>query len=229
MTTAPLSAPTETMDIEYPRDGANRPGAWPNLDKRFDMPDRTCAVDSCDEKHDARGFCRHHYKQWRKDGGALAPIPTVEQRFWAKVNKTETCWPWTGALGPTGYGHFGVSASRPTYAHRFSYELAHGQIPDGLEIDHRCHERGVCVESPCAHRRCVNPAHLEAVTHEENVRRGNPGIRKAPYPPAAPTCAVGHPRDEATMYVTPAGARVCRICRQARERARYRQGLKWHA
>ncbi|HEY8766071.1 MAG TPA: HNH endonuclease signature motif containing protein [Dehalococcoidia bacterium] len=72
------------------------------------------------------------------------------------------CWPWTGVIHPLGYGHVNIPGTRnPQMAHRASYEFFVGPIPDGLELDHLCRNRG-----------CVNPSHLEPVTHLENVRRG---------------------------------------------------------
>jgi len=70
------------------------------------------------------------------------------------------CWAWTGATAGPGYGQFG----RNGLAHRVAYERAFGPIPEGMEIDHLCRNR-----------RCVNPDHLDAVSHEENLRRsGHP-------------------------------------------------------
>lgn len=58
-------------------------------------------------------------------------------------------------------------------AHRWYYEQEHGPIQNGLELDHLCHNRDAnCPGNECIHRRCVNPLHLEAVAHPENVRRG---------------------------------------------------------
>jgi hypothetical protein len=85
----------------------------------------------------------------------------VEPRFWAKVNKTETCWLWTGAKDARrGYGSISVNG-RSVGVHRVSYEMHKGPIPDGLEIDHLCRVRS-----------CVNPDHLRAVTQRENTLAG---------------------------------------------------------
>jgi hypothetical protein len=82
------------------------------------------------------------------------------ERFWARVEKAEDgCWEWTRGHLPAGYGQLGRC-----YTHRIAYELAHGPIPEGLEIDHLCRNRG-----------CCNPDHLEAVTHHENTLRWQPG------------------------------------------------------
>lgn len=88
------------------------------------------------------------------------------ERFWAKVDKSGPggCWLWTAWLSG-GYGRFRVGP-RLVYAHRLAYELLVGPIPEGLELDH-VRARG------CTSKACVNPAHLEPVTHRENVLRGD--------------------------------------------------------
>jgi hypothetical protein len=86
--------------------------------------------------------------------------PPLEERVWAKVEKTEGCWLWTAAISPNGYGKFMVSG-RPVNAHRLVYQLTVGPIPDGLDLDHLCRVR-----------HCVNPDHLEPVTRSENLLRG---------------------------------------------------------
>lgn len=118
------------------------------------------------------------------------------------------CWIWLGKPDHLGYGRVTFRGVRKT-AHRFFYEMRNGPIPEGLEPDHLCRVRA-----------CVNPDHIEAVTHTENMRRSlnpnNVAFRNN-------TCTKGHPK-------TPENGRphstkdswVCLIC--ARERwTRYRQ------
>lgn len=91
----------------------------------------------------------------------LARPEDVGERFWAKVLKTETCWLWTGArLVAGGYGciKIGGRAGTSYRAHRLSWELANGPIPNGLLVLHRCD-----------HPPCVNPDHLFLGTHEDNT------------------------------------------------------------
>ena len=87
------------------------------------------------------------------------------------------CWAWTDWLGKSGYGQFFIGKRR-FIAHRFSYEHYRGAVPSGLELDHLCRVR-----------HCVNPYHLEPVTHAENMRRGDNAMRGF--------CVHGHPFDAA--------------------------------
>ena len=82
-------------------------------------------------------------------------------RFWSKVEKTPTCWLWRGGLHGHGYGQVRWDGRRQK-AHRVSYQMFNGPIPDGLELDHLCRTRA-----------CVRPDHLEAVTHRTNCLRGS--------------------------------------------------------
>lgn len=111
-------------------------------------------------------------------------------RFWLLVNKAGPipeyrpdlgpCWIWRGRLNGSGSG-YGVfwNGKRLMSASRWAYENAHGPLPDGLEPDHLCRVRD-----------CVNPAHLEAVTHRENMLRGE---TVAAANAAKTHCPQGHP------------------------------------
>lgn len=93
-------------------------------------------------------------------------------RFNSRISKTSTCWVWNAPLTSLGYGRITINY-RPWLAHRLSYELHVGPIPEGLDIDHICHNRS-----------CVNPNHLRATTRKQNLEnqsgphRGNvSGVR----------------------------------------------------
>lgn len=88
------------------------------------------------------------------------------ERFWSKVEKTETCWLWKGSVSASGYGsaYFMGAFKKP---HQIAYELHAGRIESGLTIDHLCRVRN-----------CVNPAHLEAVSRAENARRARNHCKK---------------------------------------------------
>lgn len=130
-------------------------------------------------------------------------------KYWAHIEQDENgCWRWQGSLKSNGYASFyagGGRGTNKTYAHRFAYELLIGPIPDGLDIDHLCRVRD-----------CSNPGHLEAVTHRENMLRGDTFAAKH----ARKThCHQGHPFDEVNTYWFLDGSgRGCRTCRNARSR-----------
>lgn len=123
----------------------------------------TCSVPGCDRKHKGRGLCDLHIQRQRRTGTTDSPVKTQEQRFWEKVDvrDTDECWPWTGALGSTGYGVLRPAGQRSgpcVKAHRYSAELA------GMDIE------GRFVLHACDNPPCVNPAHLRPGSHVENVR-----------------------------------------------------------
>jgi hypothetical protein len=97
----------------------------------------------------------------------------LPERFMSKVRVTESgCWEWTGSVHRTGYARFNVGG-RSKEAHIVAYEMVVGPVPDGLQLDHRCHDPRECAGGwGCPHRRCVNPAHLKPVTQSENNQRG---------------------------------------------------------
>jgi hypothetical protein len=82
-----------------------------------------------------------------------------DEAFWAKVDTSGDCWEWQGAITTAGYGQMRFDG-RLSHAHQVAFQIHGGVVPEGMELDHLC-----------ANRRCVNPAHLEPVTHGENIRR----------------------------------------------------------
>lgn len=164
---------------------------------------RTCDLPGCAKPHAARGLCDTHYRRAMREG-VLPPAcgPTrlsVEERFFAKVEKTEACWLWTGALNGNGYGVFG-GRSATRNAHRVAYEMLVGPIPEGLQLDHLCRNRA-----------CVNPDHLEPVTARENTMRGT---SQSALNAAKTHCVNGHEFTPENTYVRPSrGHRECRACK----------------
>jgi len=142
------------------------------------------------------------------------------------------CTVWTKALSAAGYGQK-WAGEKVVYVHRLAFEAAYGPIPEGTEIDHLCRNRA-----------CYNVAHLEAVTHAENMRRSGPFRRSAVCPRGhvrskkgkcitcrrerdgylgpgndayskRTHCPKGHPYSSENTYVNPRGSRECRMCRAA--------------
>jgi hypothetical protein len=123
----------------------------------------------------------------------------VTARFWSKVcvaEDSDVCWPWLAYRDKDGYGIFRpVAGQTMKRAPRVAWEMANGRMPKGLEIDHLC-------KNPA----CVNPAHLEAVTHEENMRRR--AKRREP----GTFCIRGHEYTPDNVKVRASGRRSCRAC-----------------
>ena len=126
------------------------------------------------------------------------------------------CWLWTGQGTGDGYGFFRPGPGRPrVMAHRYAYERFVGPIPDGAQLDHRCHtDTPDCPGGKeCGHRRCVNPEHLEPVSASENT------LRQRHYERARSQCPAGHPYTGDNLIMRADGKRRCRECDRARKRA----------
>lgn len=119
-----------------------------------------------------------------------------------EIDPDSGCWSWVGYLGESGYGRMSVNGKMQR-THRLSYEAFVGPIPDGLTIDHLCFNK-----------RCLNPAHLEAVTQHENTLRH---VRRKT------ECSQGHSWVDENIYVDNRGGRRCRECHRTRSREWMRQ------
>lgn len=125
---------------------------------------------------------------------------------------TNDCWLYASVIDPAGYPRLRFQHKGKHYnvsVHRLTYEKFKGKIPEGLEIDHLCRVR-----------RCINPDHLEAVTHKENVRRtvaaGNNNNQKKTH------CPQGHEYKGKNLEMR-YGFRYCRTCRRDWQREYYRK------
>lgn len=132
-------------------------------------------------------------------------IERLRGRFWKYVKKTESCWMWTGEVTPNGYGTLSCRGHN-RMAHRISFELFVGPIPDRMNIDHLCRNRI-----------CVNPSHLEPVTHRENVLRG---IGLCATNAKKTCCKRGH--DLSAAHIESNGRRSCTKCKSELQRIRRR-------
>lgn len=169
-----------------------------------------CKIDGCERRGYARGLCSAHYQRERTYGdplggkGAVRGMPLREKiKAYVHVDASG-CWIWQGGLDSGGYGQITVDRTNRR-AHRVSYEVFVGPVPDGLQLDHRCRVHP-----------CVNPAHLEPVTPRENTERGWLARGLPTY------CGNGHlwaenarPRRRGDGWV-----RECRACSANRTRRR---------
>jgi hypothetical protein len=138
-------------------------------------------------------------------------------RMMSRVEKTATCWLWTGPLGRGGYAYFTWREPRTekfvpapvqgVRVHRAVYEHEVGPIPEGMTLDHLCRVR-----------HCVNPDHMEIATHRTNILRGETlaaaNARKT-------HCPKGHPYDGDNLMTTKSGGRACKECNRVRCRRVY--------
>lgn len=139
----------------------------------------------------------------QKNQYSLNPI----DRFNSRINKTETCWLWTGTVRGKGYGWFQIDGKRKA-AHRFSYETFKEPIEPGKVIMHTC-------DNPL----CVNPEHLVQGTQKENIRDAITKGRWIQGRGLSNYCKNGHLLEGYNLLYDPKrDARKCRECHNARRR-----------
>lgn len=133
---------------------------------------------------------------------------TVIDRFMSKVEiVTESgCWIWMGFLDKGGYGSFDFAGKKIKHP-KAAWTVLRGKIPPGLEPDHLCRVR-------C----CVNPDHMELVTHRINCQRGNAGKHFSD----RTHCPKGHPYSGDNLSIKKSGARRCMACSRAYDEAKRR-------
>lgn len=160
----------------------------------------TCDWTDCDKRSVKRGFCNTHYERQRRTGTIITRSKDPMIRFWSRVTITPGCWVWTGAKA-SGYGRAFIGGKlRP--AHRVTFEMYVSPIPEGLDLDHLCRNRA-----------CVNPDHLEPVTRQTNLLRGETHAARH----ADKThCEAGHEFTEENTYTWAKNPtwRYCRACRR---------------
>lgn len=125
------------------------------------------------------------------------------------VNKSTGCWNWTGYIEKEGYGQVWLKSEHGTRRpHRIEYENKYGPIPSGMVLDHLCRNRS-----------CVNPEHLEIVSHRENILRGE-GITAQNAKKTQ--CLRGHPfsgENLRTQFRKGKPERVCKACQHLLKKA----------
>ena len=178
---------------------------------------KNCSIIGCKNPSIAKGLCYKHYARRKKFGDPNQLIPKADwyqtknsqtNRFDQFIQKDEKtgCWNWLGSKDKRGYGRL-FFKGKMVLAHRFSYEQVKGKIPASLEIDHICRNTT-----------CVNPEHLELVTHIENVRRGLGNRYKE-----KTHCKNGHEFTPQNTINRKFGRRGCKACRKIQGRNRYRK------
>jgi hypothetical protein len=169
---------------------------------------KTCNINGCIDFSVSFGWCDKHYRRWKRYGDPAKTPPsflrTADERFWSKVNKDGPlsvycpelgqCWMWTGCRSKRQgqeYGRFGLNG-KVVLVHRFAFGL------DAGELDHLCRNPS-----------CVRPSHLREVTHRENVRNSNVGVKLK----SRTHCLHGHEYTNVNTYYAKNGSRVCRACK----------------
>lgn len=134
---------------------------------------------------------------------------TLESRFNKRIEIKDMgyltpCHVWVGLVNHDGYGHYNYYSSN-LKPHIFFYEQKNGKVPDNLELDHLCRIRA-----------CCNAEHLEAVTHSENLKRGNWKNKNKTH------CLRNHEFNDENTYISKDGKRQCKTCNREKAKIRMR-------
>jgi hypothetical protein len=152
-------------------------------------------------------------------GGQVLPPERLRLILSRTVETGAGCWEWQGARDRRGYGRAGYGPRHlgTGLVHRMVWASLRGQVDAGLELDHLCRNPS-----------CCNPDHLEPVTHEENVRRGEAGLNLLERAATVMHCPRGHPYDHVNTYRRRGrpGSRECRTCRNDASRQRRKRTSK---
>lgn len=194
-------------------EGANPRRRCPNLSGGPNVAKRTCSIEGCEKKHLARGLCATHYHRWERYGDPLSgrPLrfPWPDNLLRRMEPQPNGCIYYTGDTNNHGYGRLardGVTVQ----AHRAAYEYFVGPIPEGMVVDHECHNSDAsCPGGACPHRRCVNWEHLAPKTGAAN-------IAASPRSNVSKThCVHGHEFTEENTRMRSDGSRRCLRCQAA--------------
>lgn len=154
-----------------------------------------CRDAQCSRKAKHREMCGMHYQRYMLSGGHR--LDHLDRLF-SKIEIYENgCWIWQGSRDSHGYGRTNIGKGKIKNTHVLFFTWLVGEVPKGLELDHLCMTQS-----------CVNPDHLEPVTHAENIRRWAASLNIT-------HCPQGHKYDGNNTYVNPLGRRICRICSNA--------------
>lgn len=144
--------------------------------------------------------------------GGKGYVTPFSKRMEKVIVAPNGCWQWQGVVLKNGYGQL-MAQKKHWLAHRFFYEELVGPIPEGLHLDHTCHNNSDCTAGDqCLHRRCVNPVHLEPVKQKVNTNRGRRANSLKTH------CPQGHEYTAATTYVTTQDHRLCKTCARGRKK-----------
>lgn len=157
---------------------------------------RGCRCDECRSGKSAYDKAAYEAKH-----GPSRPKPTLRERIFSQlvIDAESGCLLWAGHIDDKGYGRTYVPGHQPRHPriHQIMWEMLEGPVPGGMELDH-VRKRG------CANRHCASIAHLEPVTHAENMHRAG-GVKTH--------CRNKHALTPDNIYISPKGRRSCRICR----------------